>query len=78
MRLDGLIITAFCTCQELLIGTPGNVPGTSRAKRMSYQNLNKRTSLGIVSNYAMFIATTIGLCRRVCKSPALVGRSKHY
>lgn len=64
VRLDGLIFTAFCTCQELLIGTPGNVPGTSTAKRMSCHSLNKRTSLGIVSNYVMFIATTIGLCGR--------------
>lgn len=64
MRLDGLIFTAFCTCQELLIGTPGNVVGTSMAKRMSCHSLNKRTSLGIVSNYVMFVATTIGLCRR--------------
>lgn len=64
MRLDGLLFAAFCTCQELLIGTPGNVPGTSTAKRMSCHSLSKRSSLGFVSNCVMFIATTTALSRR--------------
>lgn len=64
VRLDGLIFAAFCTCQELLIGTPGNAPGTSTAKRMSCHSSNKRSSLGFVSNCVMFIATITGLSRR--------------
>lgn len=73
VRLDGLIFAAFCTCQELLIGTPGNVQGTSTAKRMSCHSLNKRSSLGFVSNCVMFTATTTGLTGGALDIPALVG-----
>lgn len=58
VRVDGLIYTALCTCQELLMGTPGNVPGTSRAKRKSCHSLNERCHLGTVSNYDLFVETT--------------------
>lgn len=75
VRVDGLIFTALCTCQELLIGALGNVPGTSRAKRKSCHSLNERCHLGNVSNYALFVETITDLCRRVCiaNTPALVG-----
>lgn len=76
VRLDGLIFAAFCTCQELLIGAPGNVPGTSAAKRMSCHSLNKRSSLGFVSNSVMFIATTTGLSRMGLGHPS-TGGSHH-
>lgn len=76
VRLDGLIFTEFWTCQELLIGTPGNVPGTSTAKRMGCHSLNKRISLGFVSNCVMFVATTTGLSRKGLEHTSTGG--SHY
>lgn len=59
VRPDGLIFTAFCTSQELLIGTPGNVPGI---KGWAATAWTRGLAWGLTAILSIAIAT--GLCRR--------------